>query len=219
MALLGRSPRVALGREYPYEDRCLSFFVQSALALERHIEANSLSQEQLCDFNDRSLGRSLQEAMASLGFELSGVRAMALPSIEFPALQDRIASFPCSAHCNLSAEDPSGVRVKAVGLDCWFALPLEPFDAQSVQGIWVSLLCQTGADCSLLWRARGERFSEDRSIRVRVRPDLHWQVLRFRVCTHALWRSKVTELRLDLGNGVSGSIRTDVCVRWVRFIA
>ncbi|HEV8058372.1 MAG TPA: sulfotransferase domain-containing protein [Gemmataceae bacterium] len=81
MALLGHSPRVALGREYPYEDRCLSFFVKSALVLDRHIEASSLTQEQLCDFNDRSLGRSPPLGLKAGLPDPSGIAVSAIPEV------------------------------------------------------------------------------------------------------------------------------------------
>src|SRR5580700_5995238 len=56
MSLLSQSPAVAMGREYPFEERCLTYLAKAVLASERQAAAPALTSEELCDFDFGRLG-------------------------------------------------------------------------------------------------------------------------------------------------------------------
>jgi hypothetical protein len=100
---------------------------------------------------------------------------------------------------------------------CDFNMELHPrrLRALATDEIWACVQGDAGDHCSIYWRGNRESFSEERSVHVPFRPGRHWQILRFPVGKHPLWRDVIEQLRIDLFNG-------DVppgaggCLRWIR---
>lgn len=116
------------------------------------------------------------------------------------------------------------------GRDFRLILPCEPFEADSVKNIWASVSSDVGEVCSVYWRSRDGRFSEERVLYSRLNPSQHWSVICFPVHTHASWKGTIYELRLDLFNMVSrGWIRRWRArypsskgtgrIRWIKLVA
>lgn len=89
------------------------------------------------------------------------------------------------------------------GRDCHLVLPFEPFEADAVKNIWVSVNTEVGEVCSIYWRSADKDFSEERVVYQRLSPNQHWTVLSFPVHKHPQWKGNIAELRLDLFNVIT----------------
>ena len=155
------------------------------------------------------LERHLAGLVADYGYELP-------PDVRAPETIVFGAAMACSADGRVT---PSGSQavVEVTGGDFWVELPLAPRPAREIAELWVCLQGTTGDHCSVYWHSLGEPYDEARSVHVPFRPGQHWQILRFQVGRHALWRGTVERVRLDLFNGtVTPGARGEV--RWVRVV-
>lgn len=131
------------------------------------------------------------------------------------------ASRPSEMHChperalNGTMQVVDGtMRVSVSNDDFNIELRPTPLRATSTDEIWACVQGDTGDHCSIYWR--GEAFSEERSVHVKFRPGRHWQILRFPVGKHPLWRDVIEQLRIDLFNG--NVVATGGRVRWIRHV-
>jgi hypothetical protein len=164
------------------------------------------------------LETTLFEAMAALGYEVAATTVPVGPAVEFSRLAEGLSPLPHSRDGVPAPADESGMRVTLSGEDFWVVLPLEPFQAEGVREVWVSLCGQAGDHCSLYWSPEGGDFSEERCLHLRFHPGQHWQVLRFRTGRHPLWRGTVARLRVDPFNGRPCRGEAPLWVRWVRTV-
>ena len=88
--------------------------------------------------------------------------------------------------------------------------------AISTDEIWTCVQGDTGDHCSIYWRGSREAFSEERSMHVPFRPGRHWQILRFPIGKHPLWRDVIEQLRVDLFNG--NVAPAGGRLRWIRHV-
>ncbi|GEM_PF-2513529 len=140
------------------------------------------------------VGRELQD----LGYAVEDAPA---PVFEFHFSSECMpeASFAESPDGHLYLES-NQARVEISDAGYWLTLPIENFDAESIDHIWISVAQGPGNVCSLYWRRPGESFSEAESFHVEHQPSESWRVLDFPLNQHPEWRGKIEEVRLHLFN-------------------
>jgi len=164
-------------------------------------------REPLSDVVRTCLETQLRNRMLDYGYTTSDDAPG--PS-EIPALPERTF--------NGTIQVLEGTTFISVGTDD-FNMELQPtsFHAVSTDEIWACVQGDTGDHCSIYWRGNREPFSEERCVHVPFRPGRHWQILRFPIGRHALWRDVIEQLRVDLFNGnvapgLGGRLR------WIRYV-
>jgi hypothetical protein len=146
--------------------------------------------------------------MADSGYELPADARPAAEVVPDPSMR-------CTNGALRRTAGVAGVTVESG--DFWVELPPGLVRADAVAEVWACLRADTGDHCSAYWRGPREPFAEQRSVHVHVRPGRHWQVVRFPVGGHPLWRGTVEQVRLDLFNGaVTPGLGGEV--RWVRLV-
>jgi hypothetical protein len=113
--------------------------------------------------------------------------------------------------------DDEGITVQVQGGDFWVTTAREKFDAASVSEIWICARGNTGDHFALFWRSPREEFAETHSLRIPFASGDHFQILRFPVGGHPLWKGAIGQLRLDFFNGLVTSGQGGT-VRWIRFV-
>ena len=162
-------------------------------------------REPLSDVVRTCLETQLQDLMLDYGYK---------PSEGAP----RPSEIPCHPEraVNGTVQVVDGTMLISVGnQDFNMELQPTPLRAVSTDEIWICVQGDTGDHCSIYWR--GEAFSEERSVHVTFRPGRHWQILRFPVGKHPLWRDVVEQLRIDLFNG-NVAPTAGGRLRWIRYV-
>jgi hypothetical protein len=157
----------------------------------------------------------LYDSMKETGYDLSRGAAPASGMAFGPMLAGGRTP-ATSAHGKLGP-GPDGAAATLTGPDFWVELPPEKMDAAAAREVWVCLRGRTGTHCSLYWRHRRDRFGEERALHVPFVPGPHWQIARFRVADHPLWRNSVHQLRLDPFNGTTAPAAGGD-LRWLRLV-
>ena len=162
-------------------------------------------REPLSDVVRTCLETQLREPMLDYGYRPSD--DVSGPS-EIPCHPERAL--------NGRVEVVEGTTLVSVGNDD-FNMELQsiPLPAKSTDEIWTCVQGDTGDHCSIYWR--GDAFSEDRAVHVTFRPGRHWQILRFPVGKHPLWRDVVEQIRIDLFNG-NIAPAAGGRLRWIRYV-
>jgi hypothetical protein len=163
---------------------------------------------QVNNFYERHLGRELQ----TLGYQVES--ADACLSVDFTAETIIEAT---NAHGRIEQNEDK-ITVHLSGGDFGFFLPLERVYAEEVHEIWVSAAGCAGDHFSIYWRSADTDFSEERRVHVKYVPGLHWQLLRFPMWRHPLWKGRIEQIRLDVFNAHQGRVEGRGHVRWVRLI-
>ena len=168
------------------------------------------------------VGRELQD----LGYTVEPLPA---PAFEFRFACECMpgAEFEESSDGHLHLERDQA-RVVVHDSRYWFSLPVNGFDAESVDHVWISVAKGPGNVCSLYWRRAGEPFSEGACFHVEHQPSESWRVLDFPLNRHPEWHGRIEELRLNLFNHYQNgferrlSFRTECrgtgYLRWLRAI-
>jgi len=164
-------------------------------------------REPLSDVVRTCLETQLRDLMAVYGYKVSDDASM-------PA---EIAARPERA-VNGTVQVVEGTMLISVGTED-FSMELQPtpLHATSTDEIWACVQGDTGDHCSIYWRGIREAFAEERSVHVPFRPGHHWQILRFPVGKHRMWRHVIEQLRIDLFNGNVASGRGGR-LRWIRYV-
>lgn len=171
-------------------------------------------------------GSSLRHEMKRLGYEIKGGESMR--SLHFQ--QGKLDSSSISVRQGKLELQTDFAEVNVRGRDFHLVIPVEPFDAEEINYVWMSVNSEIGEVCSVYWRTRDDQFSEERAVYTRLTPSAHWEVLSFPMHKHPGWKGRIHELRLDLFNFVSrGLMRRwrspyPPCkgrgrIRWVKLIA
>jgi Sulfotransferase family len=158
-------------------------------------------------------GRHLRRELQTLGYQAES--AGACLSVDFAA--GTFASQVTNDHGWIERNEDDMI-VNLTGGDFGFFLPLERVCAEEVHEIWVSATGCVGDHFSIYWRSTDTDFSEERRIHVNYVPGLHWQLLRFSVWRHPLWKGTIEQIRLDVFNAHQSSVEGRGHVRWVRLI-
>jgi Sulfotransferase family len=156
-----------------------------------------------------SLETQMHGAMQDYGYELP--RERSAPSRITPD-----PSMRCSPDGHLRRSE-NGAVATVTGRDFWVELTPGPGRAEGVAEVWACLRGGTGDHCSVYWRDESSSFMEERSVHVAFRPGPHWQIVRFHVAAHPLWRGSLEPLRLDLFNGTVGP-GAEGEVQWVSYV-
>jgi hypothetical protein len=155
------------------------------------------------------LETQLRRHLMDNGYELTRCAAEPLEVVPHPQM-------PCSTDGSLRVTS-EGAHVTVTGGDFHVELPARPWQTRPDDEIWACVRGETGDQCSMYWRARGEVFAEERCVHMPFRTGRHWQVLRFKVGKNPLWRGTVEQVRADLFNGtVRPGKGGDV--KWVRYV-
>jgi Sulfotransferase family len=161
----------------------------------------------------------LHDEMEHLGYRSSSRgKSLVNRSVSFANGGTELSTIPCSADGSLSPAQ-EGAIVDVDGVDYWIILPLEPFAAEDVKQVWVSVRGEIEGTFSLYWRSRDSNFSENRVINVGYSPLSGASVLVFPVHEHPEWKNTIFQLRLDLFNSVQAPHRGRGFIRWVRLVA
>jgi hypothetical protein len=157
----------------------------------------------------RCLEAQLSGIMRDYGYEVPAEARPAAHIVPHPSMK-------CTTDGVLCRSDDVAIATLTGG-DFWIELTPGPGRAERVAEVWVCLRGQTGDHCSVYWRAAGEAFVEERSVHVPFRPGSHWEIVRFPVAAHPLWRGALEPLRLDLFNGVvTPGAKGEIL--WVRYV-
>lgn len=113
---------------------------------------------------------------------------------------------------------PDCARVRITGPDFWMILPFDRFDAGDAAELWACVQGGAGWVNSVYWRPPNADFSEERSIHLPFRPARHWQIARFELRSHPLWKGRIAALRLDIFNGAGHRLEGSGLLRWVRLV-
>jgi hypothetical protein len=160
----------------------------------------------------------LHEEMAALGYTPSlGKPATPAGMISFAEGESKLAKIDHSSDGILQPDADCAVA-QVRGPDFHIFLPVEPFEAEKVKEVWVSVSGEIGDMFSLYWRRRDTRFSENARIDVAYVPSPHWSILTLPVYTHPEWKGTITELRLDLFNSHLRPHQGSGRIRWVRLV-
>jgi hypothetical protein len=164
-------------------------------------------REALSDISRSCLETQLRDLMVDYGYEVSG---------------DAPGPLEISGHpehtANGTVQIIEGTILISVGTDDFnMELRSPPIRAMSTDEIWACVQGDTGDHCSIYWRGIREAFSEERSMHIPFRPSRHWQILRFHVGKHQMWRDVIEQLRIDLFNGKVAPADGGR-LRWIRYV-
>jgi len=163
-------------------------------------------REPLSDAVRTCLETQLRDFMVDYGYTASDAPG---PS-EIPAQPERAA--------NGIVQVVEGTTLISVGTEDFnMELQPRPLPAMSTDEIWTCVQGETGDHCSIYWRGKGDAFAEERSLHVPFRPGPHWQILRFPIGRHPLWRDVIEQLRIDLFNG-DVAFGAGGQLRWIRYV-
>jgi hypothetical protein len=171
-------------------------------------------------------GSTLQHEMRHLGYEIKGRESMRFLHFQ----RGKLDASTVSVRQGKLELHTDFAEVNVRGRDFHLVMPIEPFDAEEIKYVWISVNTEIGEVCSVYWRTRDNQFSEERVVYTRLTPSAHWEVLSFPMHKHPGWKGRIHELRLDLFNFVSrGLIRRwrspyPPCkgtgrIRWVKLVA
>ena len=164
-------------------------------------------REPLSDVVRTCLETQLWDLMVENGYEASGD----------PPRASEIPGHPERAF-NGTVQVVEGTVLISAGTDDFnMELQPTPLRAMSTDEIWTCVQGDTGDHCSIYWRGNREAFSEERSVHVPFRPGRHWQILRFPIGKHPLWRDVIEQLRIDLFNG-NVAPAAGGRLRWIRYV-
>jgi Sulfotransferase family len=162
------------------------------------------------EFFERHLGGEME----ALGYPVES--AGCCPSIQFRA-GEFAPQLTNSSQGRIELTEYA-MKVHVTGGDFGLLLPFEPFPAEEVHEIWVSVAGVVGDHFSIYWRGADNDFSEQCAIHLKYAPGPHWEVVRFRMRQHPLWHGTIQQVRLDLFNGQTARTEGSGYVRWVRLI-
>lgn len=164
-------------------------------------------REPLSDVVRSCLETQLRDLMVDYGYKVS----------ENAPGPSEIPSHPERAFNGTVGVVEGTVLISVSNEDFNMELQPTPLRAMSTDEIWACVQGDTGDHCSIHWRGIREAFSEECSVHVPFRPGRHWQILRFPMGKHPLWRDVIEQLRIDLFNGnvaPAGGGR----LRWIRYV-
>lgn len=169
----------------------------------------------------RFLEQTLNEEMTALGYPLSlSTRDSAFPRIGFGREnQGILGPFGNLSRYGYLESKPEHAIAHVRGHDFHINVPLQPFSAHEVKEIWACVQGDIGNHCSLYWRQRDTRFSEQACIHVPHAPSPVWLIVPFRVAQHPEWKGEITKLRLDLFNNCTQPHRGIGRIRWVQLVS
>ena len=160
----------------------------------------------------------LREEIQQLGYRLTSTGLNGSPRfVSFAKNQIKLSDLSCSGD-GAMIQEQDGAVVKIRGVDFWVVLPLEPFSAQEVREIWISIRGDIGDVFSLYWRSEFTNFSENKVWHLRYCPWIGACVLSFPVHEHPEWKGTIYKLRLDLFNSVKAPHKGKGFIRWVRLV-
>jgi len=166
---------------------------------------------------DSVLQQLLGPAMTRLGYPMD-VQVPPPPMVDFRASAFDTARALVSGGQIIPRENDAAAVIETG--DFWIAPPLPIIEAAAVRETWVCLKGASGDLCSIYWRDAQQDFAEERSVHVPFHGGAHWQVIRFRVADHPLWKGTIAQLRFDPFNWREGAPATPQSglIRWLRLI-
>lgn len=195
-----------------------------ASVFEEHRTSNSAAdsirrfeREQLDERIKQIFEHYLSDMMVALGYMSEEARKSDALKVVFDARTIDLLKIKGDGRLRSAGDDRALVELS--GENFQVVMPFSSFEADNIREVWLCIAGRAGSRFSLYWRGGGESFSDERSVTMPYYPADHFDVLRFDLSSHPLWRGAITELKLGLFNGPNtANPASPPLVRWVRLI-
>jgi len=162
----------------------------------------------------------LSEEMESLGYQVNSPSPAFKRTISLRQNASELAGVSCDGGLR---ERPDDVQIDLKGPGFWMTVPVQPFEAKTINQIWLSFNAELDGTVALYWRAEQMDFAEIRSLKLGYSASAQWWVLSFPVQSHPEWKGTIYQLRINFSNPSPSNRTTSPhgakgYIRWIRLI-